>query len=181
MTSKRISATEFLNSFSNLQSTQATVLDLRTPGEVAREHIDNCAFLPLQQLTRESLSNILPDNTSTQRHKVYLLCQSGMRADVAVRQMGDLDGVEWVVIEGGLNAIKAAGGDTRKGERKTLPIERQVRIAAGLVILTGIALGFTLNPALFVLSGAVGAGLVFAGITDRCGLAFVLTRMPWNQ
>jgi len=27
----------------------------------------------------------------------------------------------------------------------------------------------------------VGAGLVFAGITDTCGMGMILARMPWNS
>jgi hypothetical protein len=27
----------------------------------------------------------------------------------------------------------------------------------------------------------VGAGLVFAGLTDTCGMGMLLARMPWNQ
>ncbi len=31
------------------------------------------------------------------------------------------------------------------------------------------------------LSAVVGAGLVFAGVTDTCGMAKVLGRLPWNR
>jgi hypothetical protein len=38
-----------------------------------------------------------------------------------------------------------------------------------------------LHSALLLISAFVGAGLVFSGITDSCGLAMVLARMPWNN
>ena len=55
-----------------------------------------------------------------------------------------------------------------------------MRIAAGLLVLTGVGLGFV-HPGFFGLAGFVGAGLVFAGITDTCGMGMILARMPWNQ
>jgi len=65
--------------------------------------------------------------------------------------------------------------------RKAVSLERQVRIAAGLLVLLGAILGWVVDPAFVGLSAFVGAGLVFAGITDTCGMGIVLARMPWNQ
>jgi predicted branched-subunit amino acid permease len=62
-----------------------------------------------------------------------------------------------------------------------LPLERQVRIAAGSLVLLGAVLGWLVQPGFFALSAFVGAGLVFAGITDFCGMGIVLSKMPWNS
>jgi len=88
---------------------------------------------------------------------------------------------ELIIIEGGLNALKAAGAKTIIGSKKTISLERQVRIAAGALTLLGVVLGFTLSSSFFALSAFVGAGLMFAGITDTCGMGMVLARMPWNR
>lgn len=68
-----------------------------------------------------------------------------------------------------------------KGNRKVLSLKRQVRIGAGLLILTGVILGTLVHPGFFALSGFVGAGLVFAGLTDWCGMGLLLANAPWNQ
>ena len=65
--------------------------------------------------------------------------------------------------------------------RKAISLERQVRIAAGLLVVTGSALGYFVNPVWIGLAAFVGAGLAFAGITDTCGMGMLLARMPWNQ
>lgn len=65
--------------------------------------------------------------------------------------------------------------------RKAISLERQVRIAAGLMVLTGVVLGTWLHPACYGLSAFVGAGLTFAGITDWCGMGLLLAKAPWNQ
>ncbi len=62
-----------------------------------------------------------------------------------------------------------------------MSLERQVRIAAGFLVLTGVLLGVFLSPAAYALSGFVGAGLMFAGITDTCAMGMLLSRMPWNR
>jgi hypothetical protein len=62
-----------------------------------------------------------------------------------------------------------------------MSLERQVRIAAGTLVLTGVALGWFVHPYLYGLSAFVGAGLIVAGITDTCGMGLMLAKMPWNR
>jgi hypothetical protein len=84
-----------------------------------------------------------------------------------------------VVLEGGITAWAGAGLPVVRG-RKTMSLERQVRIAAGALVFIGSVFGYFVNPAFIALSAFVGAGLVFAGITDTCGMAMMLAKMPWN-
>ena len=67
------------------------------------------------------------------------------------------------------------------GGSRVISLERQVRIAAGSLVLLGVALGLLVHPAFIGLAAFVGAGLVFAGVTDWCGMGLLLARMPWNQ
>ena len=85
------------------------------------------------------------------------------------------------VVEGGLKAWIDAGYPIEEGENKLWSLERQVRFAAGLLVLLGVVLSLVLNPAFLILSVIVGAGLVFAAVTDTCGMAILLARMPWNK
>jgi hypothetical protein len=82
-------------------------------------------------------------------------------------------------VEGGTIACENAGLPLARGT-KVMSLERQVRIAAGSLVLTGIVLGWLVHPYLIGLSAFVGAGLVFAGVTDTCGMGMLLARMPWN-
>jgi rhodanese-related sulfurtransferase len=86
-----------------------------------------------------------------------------------------------VVIAGGTQAWIQAGLPVDRGAAKVISLERQVRIAAGSLVLLGLLLGWLVHPAFFGLSAFVGAGLIFAGITDVCGMGLLLARMPWNQ
>ncbi|MBO0696981.1 MAG: DUF2892 domain-containing protein, partial [Zavarzinella sp.] len=83
-------------------------------------------------------------------------------------------------VEGGTAAWAAAGLPVVRG-RKAVSLERQVRIAAGLLVVLGAVLGWLVHPAFVGLSAFVGAGLVFAGVTDTCGMGMLLARMPWNR
>ena len=85
-----------------------------------------------------------------------------------------------VNVVGGTQACIEAGLPVIRGQ-KAMSLERQVRIVAGLLIVTGVALGYLVHPGLFALAGAVGAGLMFAGITDSCMMGTLLAKMPWNQ
>ena len=64
---------------------------------------------------------------------------------------------------------------------KVISLERQVRIAAGAMVLTGVLLARFVNFNFIWLSGFVGAGLIFAGITDFCGMGLIIAKLPWNK
>jgi hypothetical protein len=55
-----------------------------------------------------------------------------------------------------------------------------VRIAAGSLVVLGVGLS-VVSPWFVLLAGFVGAGLVFAGITNTCGMGMLLAKMPWNR
>ena len=112
---------------------------------------------------------------------VYLLCQSGLRADLAIKKLAGEEDSHYIIIDGGLNALKAAGMDIEKGSSNLISLERQVRIAAGALTVIGVVLGTFVNPYFYGLSAFVGAGLMFAGITNTCGMALALAKMPWNK
>ncbi|MCW5559341.1 MAG: DUF2892 domain-containing protein, partial [Verrucomicrobiae bacterium] len=76
---------------------------------------------------------------------------------------------------------EAAGLPVLRGTSRVISLERQVRIAAGTLVVTGTALGYFVHPGFYGLAAFVGAGLVFAGITDFCGMGLLLAKLPWNS
>ena len=149
------------------------LIDVRTPVEFAQAHAPDATLLPLSDLDGKVVSQLSAGKP------IYVMCQSGNRAKRAAEKI-EKAGIDSVsVIEGGMNAWEAAGLPVQRG-RTTLSLERQVRIAAGTLVLLGVVLGFSVTPVMYALSGLVGAGLIFAGITDTCGMGLLLARMPWN-
>lgn len=153
------------------------LLDVRTPAEYAAVHATSATLVPLDTLDPKSVS----DARAAKDQPIYLLCKSGGRATKArdrflAAGIGDV-----VVVEGGTDAWERAGCPVERSARKTISLERQVRIAAGTLVLIGVALGFGVHAGFFGLSAFVGAGLVVAGITDWCGMGMLLARMPWNR
>jgi rhodanese-related sulfurtransferase len=175
--STRINAAEFIELS---KQHNPTIIDIRTHAEIDSESINNCIALPLQELSGAGLSKAL-DSSETEKQSVYLLCQSGRRADMAVSKLSDFKGPELVIIEGGLNALKEAGITIIKGSKNVISLERQVRIAAGALVLTSVITGLLIHPGLYGIAAFVGAGLMYAGISDNCGMALVLAQMPWNK
>ena len=86
-----------------------------------------------------------------------------------------------IVVTGGTLAWIDAGLPVTRGTAKVISLERQVRIVAGALVVTGVVLAQSVNHWFIGLSAFVGAGLVFAGITDFCGMGLLLARMPWNK
>ena len=86
-----------------------------------------------------------------------------------------------VVVEGGTTAWAAAGLPCESTGGRVISLERQVRIAAGALVLVGVLLGWFVHPYFVWLSAFVGGGLIFAGITDTCAMGMLLAKMPWNQ
>jgi rhodanese-related sulfurtransferase len=152
------------------------LLDVRTPVEYREVHVDFAKNIPLDRLDPQDIKQARHDSAD---EPLYVICRSGNRAQQACEKI-EAVGVQAVNVEGGTQAWDAAGLPVVRG-KKSMSLERQVRIAAGGLVLLGVILGFALHPAFFGLSAFVGAGLMFAGITDTCGMAMVLARMPWNQ
>lgn len=156
------------------------ILDVRTAAEVKASALPDCLHIPLHELTPARLQNEI-EKSGKSGAQVYLLCQGGKRAEMAANQLiGKVD-YELVIIEGGMNAVQAAKIPLQQTGKTVMSLERQVRIAAGFLVLIGVILGFVVNSGFFLLSGFVGAGLMFAGITDTCMMGMLIARMPWNR
>ena len=153
----------------------AVLVDVREPDEHARARIPGATNLPLSRLHDADLA-------VQAGRPVLFHCRSGARtAGHAGALAGKAGGCEAFIVQGGLDAWKAEGLPVAEDRRQPLELMRQVQIAAGSLVVLGVALGAMLHPGFFALSGFVGAGLVFAGATGTCGLARVLRMMPWNR
>lgn len=155
------------------------ILDVRTAAEIKAANLSDSLHIPLHELTPERLQNEIAKHGKN-GSCVYLLCQGGKRAQMAAEQLHGKIDAELVVIEGGINGVKAANIPLNEG-KGVMSLERQVRIAAGFLALLGVVLGFQVDTNFFLLSGFVGAGLMFAGITDTCMMGMLIARMPWNR
>jgi rhodanese-related sulfurtransferase len=153
------------------------VLDVRTPVEYAEVHVSQAHNVPLDQFDPKTLlaSGQLPKD-----QPVYLLCRSGTRATKAAEKFAKEGLDNAVVVEGGTLAWIEAGLPVNRGTTKVISLERQVRIAAGSLVLVGVLLAIFVHPYFIGLSAFVGAGLIFAGITDWCGMGLLLAKLPWN-
>lgn len=150
------------------------LIDVREPVEYAAEHIPNSQLLPLSKLQPEQIK-IEPDK------KVVLYCQSGNRSKQAAQKLIQFGFTEFVQLAGGITAWKQAGYTTQINKNAPISIMRQVQIVAGSLVFTGTILGAFVSPWFLLLSGFVGAGLVFAGVTNTCALGMLLAKLPYNQ
>ena len=152
-------------------------VDVRSPAEYRSMRVQGAVNLPLNSITCNDVKKLIGDKQNT---AVILLCGKGGRARKAaeILQAGSFN---LLVVEGGTNACVEANLPIEKGCSSTLSIERQVRIAAGSIVCIGLALGHFVNPNFYFLSAFIGAGLVFAGITDWCGMGLLIAKAPWNK
>jgi hypothetical protein len=109
-----------------------------------------------------------------------LLCASGGRARTAAKKL-EASGLKTLVVQGGTNSCQQAGLPMDKDAGGMISVERQVRIAAGTLVFGGVMLGANVHPYFYGLSGFIGAGLVFAGVTDWCGMGLLIAKAPWNK
>ncbi len=152
------------------------LIDVRTPVEFREVHVTFARNLPLERLDPKQLAGEANQADRT----LYFLCRSGSRGKQACEKLLAAGFPNVVNVEGGTQACEQAGLPVVRG-KKAISLERQVRIAAGSLVLVGAVLGAVVHPYWIALSAFVGAGLIFAGVTDTCGMALLLARMPWNQ
>ena len=108
-----------------------------------------------------------------------VLCETGKRSGMACELLAAALPGEVATIEGGIRALAEAGVELRS-EGRVWSLERQVRAVAGALVFVGSLLSLWV-PGFLAVPLFVGAGLVFAGVTDTCGMAMLLARMPWNR
>lgn len=153
------------------------LIDVRTPAEYREVHAEFARSVPLDSLDPRA---VMEARNSPGHEPLYTICRSGSRGRQACEKFLASGYANLVNVEGGTLAWEQAGLPVVRG-KKAISLERQVRIAAGSLVLLGTALGAFVHPAFLGLAAFVGAGLVFAGVTDTCGLGMLLARMPWNQ
>jgi rhodanese-related sulfurtransferase len=145
------------------------LIDVRTPVEFREVHVESARNVPLDRLDPAAL---VQARHGCPGEPLYVLCRSGSRGQQACERFLKAGFADVVNVETGLPVVRG---------KKAIALERQVRIAAGLLVLLGAILGWLVDPAFVGLSAFVGSGLVFAGVTDTCGMGMLLARMPWNQ
>ncbi|GGT01829.1 rhodanese-like domain-containing protein [Streptomyces chromofuscus] len=159
---------------------ELTVIDVRTPGEYATGHLPDALNIPLDQVRRA-----LPDlRHAAERGEILVVCASGARSESACKLLAE-HGIHAAGLVGGTRAWAAEGHelhqpaacDTRAG----WSMERQVRFTAGAMVLLGLLLGWLAHPAFQLLSAGIAGGLVFSALTDTCGMAVMLGKLPYNR
>ena len=152
----------------------AVLIDIREHDEHAREHILGARLAPLSAIDAHDFDR---DHDKA----AVFHCKSGMRTQANAARLLAHGFREAYFLDGGIEAWKAAGLPVHANSKAPIEIMRQVQIAAGSLVVSGVLLGWLVHPSFFALSGFIGAGLLFAGASGWCGMAMVLKAMPWNR
>jgi rhodanese-related sulfurtransferase len=149
------------------------LLDVRSPAEFETVHIPGSVNIPLDQLDRQAAA------LADRGRPLVLVCRSGARATQAQTKLAAVGCVSTTVLDGGVVAWEKAGAPVERGAQKW-DLERQVRLVAGGLVL-GFVLASIVVPPLRYLAGAVGAGLVFAALSNTCAMGNLLSKLPYNR
>jgi rhodanese-related sulfurtransferase len=152
------------------------LIDVRTPVEFREVHSVHARNVPLDSLDPSAVMGARANAEAP----VYVICRSGSRSTKACEAFVAAGFTNVVNVDGGTNAWDQAGLPVKRG-KKAVSLERQVRIAAGFLVFTGTTLGVFHHEYWLGLPAFVGAGLMFAGITDTCAMGMLIAKMPWNQ
>ncbi len=155
---------------------RVALIDVRTPVEHEEMHIAGSHLMPLDKLDPAAVKS-----ASGGADLCVLVCRSGKRAGQAFEKLAAAGCGNLAVLEGGVGAWEAAGLPLERSARKHLPLMRQVQLIIGLLALTGSLLALTVNRNFALIPAILGAGLTMAGATGWCGLAILLSKMPWNK
>ncbi len=153
---------------------RAVLVDIREPDEFARSHVAGARSQPLSAWEQSHLT-VDPDAD------VIFTCRTGMRTAGACDRLAARVAGDAFVLDGGLDAWRAAGLPLQEDRAAPMEINRQVQITAGSLIVLGVLLGFLVSPLGFGLAAFVGAGLTFAGLSGTCAMARLLMLAPWNR
>lgn len=149
------------------------MLDVRTPGEFDAGHIPGAVNVPLDRVRGRAAE--FGDGKG-----LVLICRSGARAETARTHLTGVGVAGARVLTGGVDAWAAGGGETTSAGTGRWNLERQVRLVAGALVLIGIVVSVAWSPARYF-SGMIGAGLMFAAITNTCAMGMALGKLPYNR
>ena len=161
-----------------IKNEHAQLIDVRTPAEYRALHAVGAENHELSLLNPAYINEQILAGRSGR--PVLLLCKSGHRASLAAQQFQALECPNVFVVDGGTDLWDKQGLPVERGA-SVISLERQVRITAGTLVFLGTLLGVFVNQYFLMIPGFVGAGLVFAGVTDTCGMGLLLAQMPWNR
>ena len=149
------------------------LMDVRTPAEFGAVHAERAVNYPMESFDLEQFP-------FSKDEEIHMICQSGGRSMKVCQKLEAAGFTKIVNVAGGTSAWQSAGLPVVEG-KKVMSLERQVRIAAGSLVVIGAVVGQFVHPAGYGLSAFIGAGLVFAGVTDTCGMGMMIAKMPWNR
>lgn len=157
-----------------MEKGEVLLVDVREPAEHRSENIAGANLIPLASISHEMLkSKSIP---------IVIHCQSGRRSLEACKILEDQDpSLDLYTLEGGITAWKKSGCEVNSSEGGVLSLDRQMQLTAGFLVFIGVTLGVFINPWFNIISGFVGVGLMFAGISGWCGMIKLLALMPWNK
>ncbi len=157
-----------------IEQGSVTLIDVREPSEYAAEHIQGAVLVPL--------SKFRPDQIPVEADKkLVLYCRSGNRSGQAAQKLFQAGFEEVTHLRCGISDWSEQGLPVQFNKNAPISLMRQVQIAAGTLMLTGLGLGVFVSSWFLILSAFVGAGLIFSGITDTCMMGMMLAKLPYNQ
>jgi len=154
---------------------RVTLIDVRTPVEHEEMRIAGSRLMPLDRLDPAEVK------AAAGAGQCVLICQSGKRAERAFEKLQAAGCGNLAILEGGVAAWESADLPLERSARKRLPLMRQVQLIIGVLALTSSILALTVNRNFALIPAFLGAGLTLAGSTGWCGLAILLSKMPWNK
>lgn len=154
------------------------LIDVRTPAEYAGVHVPRARLAPLDDL---DCGAVIASRKGAAHEPVYILCHSGVRAGKAAARFAEAGFDATAVVEGGTQAWVDAGYPVERSGKSVLPLDRQLQLVIGSLVVVGVLLSVFVDPRWVWLSGFVGAGLMMAGSTGFCPMRSLIARMPWNR
>ncbi|QED23351.1 rhodanese-like domain-containing protein [Candidatus Deianiraea vastatrix] len=154
-----------------IKNNEVVIVDVREPFEHKSCHIKDSILIPSSCFDEAKIPNISDK-------KIVIHCKSGRRASLIIDKMKNKNCFN---LEGGIDAWIAQGFDVEKSSKKCLPLDRQVQLTIGIILIASFFLTYFININFVFIALLIGCGLSFAGLTGYCGLAMVLAKAPWNK
>ncbi len=150
------------------------LVDVREPAEFATGRLPAAKLVPLAGLEESARS-------WKREQPVVVYCQAGRRGEKAQGILTGLGFAHVTNIEGGFSAWAAAGLPVEKSAHAPWSLERQVRFTVAIFVILFTTLGLWVHPGFFLLDFLIAGGLIVSALTNTCGMALVLTKLPWNR
>ncbi len=149
------------------------IIDVREPIEFIEANHPGSVNLPLSGFN-------IKDYGIYKTRPVILMCQTQNRSIKAGERLQIEGYTNIYILRNGMVGLLNEG-ETVQSSIRGWTIDRQFRMALGILLLVFLLGSYFISPYFIVIPVILCCGLIFTSVIDKCYMRMAIAQLPWNK